>query len=96
MTFTNEVKVVQDFSGDREVLLAALRGIIPSPAAAASDANSELQALQNVAMMLEPIPGKKALIYFSNGVSRSGADQLKATTVSVPFPLFGSPGLQFV
>jgi VWFA-related protein len=75
MTYSTEVKVVQDFSGDREVLIAALRGIIPSPApAAAAKVNGELQAIQNAATILAPIAGKKALIYFSNGVSRPGAN----------------------
>ncbi len=75
MTFSTEVKVVQDFSGDRDVLIAALRSILPATApAAVPNANSELQAIQNAATMLAPIPGKKALIYFSNGVSRPGAN----------------------
>ena len=81
MTFTTEVKVVQDFSSDRDRLVATLRGIIPSPTAgnAAGDANSQLQALQNAATMLEPIPGKKALLYFSTGLPRpDNNDQLKA------------------
>ena len=79
MTFTTEVKVVQDFSGDRDMLIAALRGIIPSPTAPVGDADSRLKAIQNAERMLEPIPGKKALVYFSNSVPRSGSDQLKAT-----------------
>jgi VWFA-related protein len=75
MTFSTEIKVVQDFSGDRDVLIAALRSISASPApAAAPSANSELQAIQNAATILAPITGKKALLFFSNGVSRPGAN----------------------
>jgi VWFA-related protein len=87
MTFTTEIKVVQDFSGDRDVLTATLRRIIPSATATAPAvaSNTQLQALQNAAAMLTPIAGKKALMYFSNGIPRSATDnpdnrdQLKAT-----------------
>jgi VWFA-related protein len=85
MTFTSELKVVQEFSGDRDILIAALRQIVPSSASTANtagDVNRRLQAIQNAATILEAVPGKKTLIYFSNGISRTGADnqtQLKAT-----------------
>jgi VWFA-related protein len=83
MTFTTDLKVVQDFSGDRDILIAALRGIVPAPdAAPAGDRNPQLRALQSAATTLTPIPGKKALIYFSTGAPRTGVDdqdQLKAT-----------------
>jgi len=85
MTFTSELQVVQDFSGDHDTLIAALRKIVPSAASAANaagDVNSRLQAVQNAAAILEAVPGKKSVIYFSNGISLAGADnqaQLKAT-----------------
>jgi VWFA-related protein len=84
MTFGSEVKVVQDFSSDREALIATLRGIPPSAAsaAAAGDVDARLQAIQSVSTMLAAVPGKKALIFFSDGISKSGIDnqdQLKAT-----------------
>jgi VWFA-related protein len=82
ITFTSELKVVQDFSGDHDILLAALRKIVPSATNAAVDINSRLQAVQNAAAILEAVPGKKSLIYFANGISPTGADnqaQLKAT-----------------
>jgi VWFA-related protein len=81
MTMTSEVKVIQDFSSDREALLAALRGIVPAAASATpGDANSRLQAIQNAATMLGAVPGKKALIYFSTGTAQiaDSQDQLKA------------------
>jgi VWFA-related protein len=75
MTYSADVKVIQDFSGDHDILIAALRGMLPSLApAAAANVNGELQAIQNAATILAPIAGKKALIYFSNGVSRPGAN----------------------
>jgi VWFA-related protein len=73
MTYTTEVKVVQDFSSDREALIAALRGIVPS-AAPAGGADSRLQAIEIASTMLAAVPGKKALIFFSNGISLTGAD----------------------
>jgi len=84
MTFTTELKVVLDFSGDRDILIAALHEIVPATASAnaTGDVSSRLQAIQNAATMLEAVPGKKALILFSNASSSIGADnqaQLKAT-----------------
>jgi len=81
MTFTSELRVVQDFSGDHDILIAALRKIVPSAADAAIDVNSRLQAVQNAAAILEAVPGKKSIIYFSTGTSLAGASnqaQLKA------------------
>jgi len=76
MTVTSEMKVVQDFTGDRAVLVAELRKIVPSPdsaAAAAGDVDRRLLTIQQAAAMLEPVPEKKLLIYFSNGVTKTGA-----------------------
>jgi|HubBroStandDraft_1064217.scaffolds.fasta_scaffold55604_3 VWFA-related protein len=67
MTFTTEVKVVQDFTGDRDLLVASLRGIAPyAPRTAATpDSDNRLQALQTAATMLGATPGKKQLVYFA-------------------------------
>jgi VWFA-related protein len=80
MTFTSELKVVQDFSGDRDVLLATLGKIVPAttPAGGADS----LRAIQDAAKILEAIPGTKQLIYFSSGVAKAGVDsqtQLEAS-----------------
>jgi VWFA-related protein len=46
-------------------------------------ADRQLAALQNAVELLAPLPEKKAMIYFSNGVPRNGVDnqaQLRATS----------------
>jgi VWFA-related protein len=74
MTYTSDVRVIQDFTGDRDKLIAALRRIVPGPdAAAAADENSRLQAIESASAMLAPVAGKKAMIYFSAGALRTGA-----------------------
>ncbi len=78
MTFTSEVKVVQDFSPDRVALGVALGRIVPAAAleANAGGDTSRLQAIQDVAKRLEALSGTKQLIYFSVGISKTGiADQ---------------------
>ena len=80
MTSTSDVNVVQDFSSDRDILIAALRRIGSNTAPGAAD--GRLQAIQRASAILAGVPGKKALIYFSTGSSQTGADdrdQLKAT-----------------
>ena len=83
MTFTTEVKVVQDFTGDRDLLVASLRKIAPSsPSTAATSDSVSLQGLQTAATILGATPGRKQLVYFSKPDSRPFADnqdQLKAT-----------------
>jgi VWFA-related protein len=83
MTYTSDVRVIQDFTGDRDALVAALRRIVPSPnLAAAATEESRLQAIQRASEILAPVAGKKAMIYFSTGSLRTGAanqDQMKAT-----------------
>jgi VWFA-related protein len=85
MTFTSELKVVQDFSPDRVVLGVTLGKIVPAPASAAIGINavdSSLRAIQDAAKILEATPGTKQLIYFSNGVTKAGVDnqaQLEAS-----------------
>lgn len=85
MTYASEVKVVQDFTSDRAVLTASLRKIVPSPdsaAAAADDVDRRLPTIQSAASMLAAVSGKKLLIHFATGISRTGAGnqaQLKET-----------------
>jgi VWFA-related protein len=86
MTFTSEVKVVQDFSPDRVALGVALGRIVPAAASGANtagDTNSLLQAIQDIAKKLEPLPGTKQLIYFSAGISKTGVDNQAQLEASV-------------
>lgn len=87
MTFTTEVKVVQDFTGDRDLLVAALGKIAPYTAStpANRDSASRLQALQTAATMLSATPGKKQLVYFSTPDSRpidGDLDRVMATVAA--------------
>jgi VWFA-related protein len=108
MTLTNELRVVQDFTGDRETLLTAIQALrigdsseLAGLAATGADATDDsgeftaddtefnifntdlkLSALEDAARKLAPFPEKKALVYFSSGVGKTGVDnqsQLRAT-----------------
>jgi VWFA-related protein len=108
MTFGSTLKTVQDFTDDRDLLLAAIRGLHigeSSEQAAMADtgADSEdqsgafvadetefnifntdlkLAALEDAASRLAQYPEKKALVYLSSGVEKTGLDnqsQLRAT-----------------
>jgi hypothetical protein len=63
---TNEVAVQQEFTNDRNRVLAVVRRIADSPAGSVN-ANrfSSMSAAMNIA---EPIPGRKALFYFASMV----------------------------
>jgi len=108
MTFTTKFRIVEDFTDDRESLIAALRGIatgegsdLAGLAQTAADEGDDsgafvadetefnifntdrkLTALEDAARKLSVYPEKKALIYFSSGVDKTGIEnqsQLKAT-----------------
>ena len=82
MFFTTEVKVVREFTGGREILVAALRGIAPyTPSTADSD--SRLRALQTAASMLGDTPGKMQLVYFARPDSRPVAGDLDLVMATV-------------
>jgi len=83
MTFSTDVKVVQDFTGDRELLVASLRGIAPYSAAATPDSDKRLRALQTAATMLGETPGKKQLVYFASPVSRPIAGDLDRVMATI-------------
>lgn len=109
MTFNSNIKVVQDFTADRESLITALKKLTvgagsdfadmastsadegdDSGSFAADDTefnifntDRKLSALEDAARMLGGLPEKKALIYFSSGVGKTGVEnqsQIKATT----------------
>jgi VWFA-related protein len=110
MTNTNDLKVLQDFTDDRDLLQKTIKGLTvgegsdlavdgstgadneeDSGAAFTADdtefnifnTDRKLAALESASKMLASLPEKKALVYFSSGVSKTGMDneaQLRATT----------------
>jgi len=64
MSFDGAVRVMQDFTGDKDVLLRTIRNL-PAAAASPSSDNPTLTGLETAVRMLAPLPEKKALIYFS-------------------------------
>jgi beta-lactamase regulating signal transducer with metallopeptidase domain len=65
MVATNgKLAVVQDFTADKTLLTSAIAG---AGSSTASSVVSQLETLEQAARMLGAIPGKKSLIYFSNG-----------------------------
>ena len=108
MTYTNQLRILQDFTNDRELLLseiqrfrigeAAENAIDGATGADPTDdsgsftpdetefnifnTDQKLMGLETAAKKLAMYPEKKALIYFSSGISRTGVDnesQLRAT-----------------
>ncbi|MEZ5367030.1 MAG: VWA domain-containing protein [Bryobacterales bacterium] len=109
MTYSSELKVVQDFTADRELLrdiVSSFRVGEGSELADLFETDSELMeddgsafqadetefnvfntdrklsALEDAARMLASLPEKKALVYFSSGVGRTGVEnnsQLRST-----------------
>ncbi len=108
MTYSGELKVLQDFTADRDLLTKIVKtkvvvGEASEMAGTTSDDSTEdtyaaftaddtefnifntdrqLTALENAVKMLGGLPEKKALVYFSSGITRTGMDndaQIKAT-----------------
>jgi VWFA-related protein len=107
MMFSSDIKVVEDFTDDRDLLLKDIKHLTVGEgqgfdALDSSDAASDtgdaytqddtefaifntdrqLSALETAVKMLASLNEKKALVYFSSGVQRSGMDnqaQLQAT-----------------
>ncbi|HTW63211.1 MAG TPA: VWA domain-containing protein [Bryobacteraceae bacterium] len=108
MTLTNELRVIQDFTNDRDTLLGAIQSLrigdsseLAGLAATGADATDDsgeftaddtefnifntdlkLSALEDAARKLAPFPEKKALVYFSSGIGKTGVDnqsQIRAT-----------------
>ncbi len=111
MTLTNELRVVQEFTNDREALVSVIQGLrvgdsselaaLAATGADSTDTSGEftaddtefnifntdrkLSALEDAARKLAAYPEKKALVYFSSGVGKTGVDnqsQLRATVNS--------------
>jgi VWFA-related protein len=108
MTLTNELRVVQEFTNDRETLITAINALrvgdsselaaIAATGADPTDDSGEftaddtefnifntdrkLSALEDATRKLAPFPEKKALVYFSSGIGKTGVDnqsQIRAT-----------------
>jgi VWFA-related protein len=108
MVFGNELKTIQDFTDDRDLLMSTIRNFhigqgseLASMADTGADAEDQsgqfvadetefnifntdrkLAALQDAARRLSQFPEKKALVYFSGGIEKTGVDnqsQLRAT-----------------
>lgn len=107
MSFGNSLKTVQEFTDDKDLLIAAINKFRPGEASEfarqgetgvdSSDTASfaldetefnifntdrRLSALETAATSLMALPEKKALIYFSSGVSKTGSEnesQLRST-----------------
>lgn len=108
MTYSTSIKVVQEWTDNRPLLIETLRKLntgegsdLADTAATAADENDDsgsfvadetefnifntdrkLSALEDAARKLSIFPEKKALIYFSSGISKTGVEnqsQIKAT-----------------
>jgi VWFA-related protein len=109
MTYTTAIKVVQEWTDDRDTLISSLKKLtlgegadLTDLAATAADENDDsgsfvadetefnifntdrkLSAIEDAARKLSIFPEKKALIYFSSGIGKTGVEnqsQIKATT----------------
>jgi beta-lactamase regulating signal transducer with metallopeptidase domain len=70
------VKVLEDFTEDRDVLLKTIRQIGEAPAEdAQTDTSSTLGMLETIVKMLGSLPGKKALIYITEGGPTSAGSE---------------------
>jgi TonB family protein len=87
MTNAGQLKVVQDFTDDRDLLSQSIRSlpmgsVQASVGSSASDSSLQLSALEAAVKMLATLPEKKALVYFGSAATRNGIDndeQLRAT-----------------
>jgi VWFA-related protein len=109
MTFNSNIKVVEEFTADRERLITSLKKLVVGQgsdfadlATTTADENDDsgsftaddtefnifntdrkLSAIEDASKKLGAFPEKKALIYFSSGVGKTGVEnqsQIKATT----------------
>ncbi len=60
-TYTSKFNVIQEFTGDRESLLAALKALKPAPFDA--DSSGRIEAIQAAAGSLEQARGEAGLVY---------------------------------
>lgn len=58
---------VQDFTADREMLLAALRRAIPRVPPSGKEWLNDLDTMHRLALLLSPVQGRKNVLWFSGG-----------------------------
>jgi len=109
MTYTTAIKVVQEWTDNRDVLISTIKNLtlgegsdLADMASTSADEGDDsgsfaadetefnifntdrkLSALEDAARKLSIFPEKKALIYFSSGIGKTGVEnqsQIKATT----------------
>ena len=105
LTFSSDVKVVEDFTDDRDKLIKDIKKLTigegsgfdiadtdtdTGAAFTADDSefnifntDRQLNALETAARMLGALPEKKALVFFSSGITRSGTDNQAQITATV-------------
>lgn len=67
ISYTSQVKILQDFTTDHEKLVAALRNMVPFDTPATNNDAIRLKAMQAVAKPLAGVPDKKAMFFFFGG-----------------------------
>ncbi len=73
---TSPVTVAQDFTDNKSVLESAIQNL--SVGAGAPDVDARLANIETASSMLAGFPEKKALIYFSAGITQTGMDRQAA------------------
>lgn len=71
-TYTSKLNVIQDFTGNHDSLIAAIKNLQPA-AAGPNDADSRVEALQAATASLTRFPAQKALVYISTPLSTGSA-----------------------
>jgi len=74
-----QAQVRSDFTADRAALRRTIRGIGLTPATNASNSSSRIFELRRTVATLSPLPGRKALVYFSASTPLTPADVDKPT-----------------
>lgn len=94
VAYTPSLRVLEDFTNQRAYLLKALRQIRPGESAALTEiipggeaefnifnTDQKLAAIESLARMLGEVPGRKAVVHFSSGITLTGNEnqaQLRA------------------
>lgn len=80
MSYTTQIKTLQDFTSDHEKLVTALRSIVPFDTSATNNDAIRLKALQAVAKALASVPDNKAMFFFFGGGPFSKQTDLEPST----------------
>jgi VWFA-related protein len=79
MVSSEGIRVMQDFTVDRDLLIKAIEqvGALSISDTPTATGPTQLAALETAIRMLGALPEKKALIYLSNGLARTGDNQVQ-------------------